>query len=240
MTYLVVHDSEDRGVYAFDSRGVAEKTAANFKNYVFMHEDEREKALALAGVTEVTDALFLIRKYNSKKREGKPTAQTERTSVEEKKAVPTHNFVKVFNKMKEMGNTIRIGMVNGDEYLVSVKSYFLKMADYKHDNLIMVVDGEVRANEAVLDAAVEKGLITVLPKTRIDYVDNYMILNGCDDRYSPNPVDAPFCHYEHQYSRVAINMDQVSNVSVVNDFEFGSNTVIKVDAVVKYLVKKML
>ena len=49
MTYLVVNDTEDRGVYKFDSRSVAEDIAYNLKNYVFMHEDELGKALAVAG-----------------------------------------------------------------------------------------------------------------------------------------------------------------------------------------------
>lgn len=244
MTYLVVNDVEDRGVYRFDSRGVAEKIAVNFKNYVFMHDDELEKALALAGVSDVTDALFLIRKYNSKKnKEEKVAKETTANSPEpkkkEQKDSSEHKFVKLFNKMKESGDTIRIALVNGDEYVVSIKSYFLNM-NGEVKNMITMVDGEPAANTIAIDNAIKNHQITCVPKTKVEYVDNYMILTNCDDRYSPNHRSNPYPHYEHEYPKVAIDMDTIASVSVIDNFNFGSNENITAEVIVKYLVKKML
>lgn len=244
MTYLVVNDVEDRGVYRFDSRGVAEKIAVNFKNYVFMHDDELEKALALAGVSDVTDALFLIRKYNSKKNKEEKVAKETTVSTpepkkKEQKEISEHKFVKLFNKIKESGDTIRISLVNGDEYVVSAKSYFLNMGG-ELKNMITMADGDPVANSAVLDNAIKNHQIICLPKTKVEYVENYMILTNCDDKYSPNYRNNPYPHYEHEYDKVAIDMNSVASVSVVRNFDFGSNEIITADVIVKYLVKKML
>ena len=246
MTYLVVNDSEDRGVYRFDSRGVAEKIATNFKNYVFMHEDELDKALALAGVSETTDALFLIRKYNSKKnKEEKEAAKEKKEPVvkEEKAEKKTdknsseHTFIKLFNKLKENGDTIQIVLKNGETYVVSVKSYFIAMKELPP---LLCAGGEPMVNDLVVDNAIKTNAIVCLPKTKIEYVENYMILTDCDDKYSPNHTDKPFSHYKHQYAKVAINMDDISCAAVIPNFDFGSNAVITSDIVVKYLVKRML
>ena len=247
MTYLVVNDVEDRGVYAFESRGVAEKIGQNFKNYVFMHDDEKDRALSLAGVSEITDALFLIRKYNSKSnkpkkedKEKKPSAQDKNTVNDDDKKMVDHHFVKVFNKMKESGIGIKISLVNGNEYIVSTKSYFLKMTSCTHQNFLSIVDGEVRVNDVVVGDAIKNGMISVLPKTKVEYVGNYMILNGCDDKYSPNYIAEPNSHYEHQYKQVAINMDQIVDVSVADEFDFGANEILRAEVLVKYLVRRML
>jgi len=244
MTYLVVNDIEDRGVYRFDSRGVAEKIAVNFKNYVFMHDDELEKALSLAGVSDVTDALFLIRKYNSKKNKDEKVAKETTVNnpepkKKEQKEVSEHKFIKLFNKMKESGDTIRISLVNGDEYVVSVKSYFLNM-DSAVKNMLTVANGEPVANSPVLDNAIKNNQIICLPKTKVEYVENYMILTNCDDKYSPNYRSNPYPHYEHEYTKVAIDMDTIASVSVIDNFDFGSNESITSEVIVKYLVKKML
>ena len=247
MTYLVVNDTEDRGVYRFDSRGVAEKIATNFKNYVFMHEDELDKALALAGVSETTDALFLIRKYNSKKnkeerevaKEKKEVVVAKEEKVEKKteKASKEHTFIKLFNKLKESGDTIRITLKSGEDYVVSTKSYFIAMKDVP----TMLCPGDVpTVNELVVDNAIKTHAIVCLPKTKIEYVENYMILTDCDDKYSPNHKDAPFAHYEHEYSKVAINMDDICSAAVIANFDFGSNQIITSEIVVKYLVRHML
>lgn len=244
MTYLVVNDIEDRGVYRFDSRGVAEKIAVNFKNYVFMHDDELEKALALAGVSDVTDALFLIRKYNTKKnKEEKVVKETTVVNAEpkkkESKEQSEHTFVKLFNRLKDVGNTIRITLVNGEEYDISVKSYFLNM-NGEVKNMITMINGEPTANSPVLDNAVKNNTITCVPKTKVEYVDNYMILSNCDDKYSPNYRENPYPHYEHEYAKVAIDMNAIASSAVIPDFNFGSNEIITSDIIVKYLVKKML
>lgn len=246
MTYLVVNDTEDRGVYRFDSRGVAEKIATNFKNYVFMHEDELDKALSLAGVSETTDALFLIRKYNSKKNKEEreaakekkePVAKEEKVEKKAEKSASEHTFIKLFNKLKESGDTIRITLESGEDYVVSVKSYFIAMRELPP---MLCADEVPTVNELVVDNAIKTHAIVCLPKTKIEYVENYMILTDCDDKYSPNHKDSPFAHYEHEYSKVAINMDDISSAAVIPNFDFGSNATITSDIVVKYLVKRML
>ena len=255
MTYLVVRDSEDRGVYRFDSRGVAEKIAYNFKNYVFMHEDELDKALALAEVNEVTDALFLIRKFNAKakreekkattKEEKKETVSCDKSMVAETtKKDSEHPFIKIYNKMREQGNTLRVTLVNGDVYVLSMKSYFIKMINKTVGNLLISSGGDISVNELAIDAAIKNHAITCLPKTRVDFVGNYMMLSNCDDQYSPNhrgtKAGEDYECYVHQYNKVAIDMNAIASVAIVDDFNFGSNEIITADIIVKYLVKKML
>lgn len=253
MTYLVVRDSEDRGVYRFDSRGVAEKLAYNFKSYVFMHEDELDKALALAEVSEVTDALFLIRKYAAKATREKKAVEKEKKEnvgcdksvvAETTKKDSEHPFIKIYNKMREQGNTLRVTLVNGDVYVLSMKSYFIKMTNKTVGNLLISSGGDISVNELAIDNAIKNHAIVCLPKTRVDFVGNYMMLANCDDQYSPNhrgtKDDENFEHYVHQYNKVAIDMNSIASIAVVDDFNFGSNEIITADIIVKALVKKML
>jgi hypothetical protein len=210
-----------------------------------MHEDELEKAKALAGVNEVTDAIFLIRKYRSKNNKEKPEKaekqKEKNTSKESQKDTNNeHELIKLFNRMRDSGNTIKISMVNGESYYVSVKSYFLKMTSCDGQNLVGFTNGEIKVNELAIDDAIRKGGITVLPKTKIEYFENYMILTGCDDEYSPNLISDDTPHYVHQFEKVAINMNNVASLSIVKDFDFGANEIIKADVLVKYLLKKML
>lgn len=239
MTYLVVNDTEDRGVYKFDSRSVAEDIAYNFKNYVFMHEDELDKALALAGVSEVTDAIFLIRKFRAKKTREEKAAKTETVKEKEssEKNVSEHPFVKLFNRLKDVGDTIRLTLDNGEEYVVSVKSYFIEV----HKTSNMLAGGTTPVvNEQVVQNAINNHSIVCLQKTKIEYVGNYMILTGCDDKYSPNYVQLPFETYVHEYPKVAINMDHIASASIVENFNFGDNKIITSEILVKYLVRHML
>lgn len=239
MTYLVVNDTEDRGVYKFDSRSVAEDIAYNFKNYVFMHEDELDKALALAGVPEVTDAIFLIRKFRAKKTREEKAAKTETITAKEssEKNISEHPFVKLFNRLKDTGDTIRLTLDNGEEYVVSVKSYFIEVRSTPN----MLVGGITPVvNEQVVQNAINNHSIVCLQKTKIEYVGNYMILTGCDDKYSPNYVQHPFETYVHEYPKVAINMDHIASASVVENFNFGDNKIITPEILVKYLVRHML
>ena len=124
MVYLVVKDPDDIGVYEFVSRGVAEKTAKIFKQAAVLESYEKEKAMSIVNASEVIDATFLIRKY---KNSNISTAKTDKEKAKNTPA-PTEiksNFVTLINKMKDIkNNSVRIEMINGDEFYLALKSLF--------------------------------------------------------------------------------------------------------------------
>lgn len=251
MTYLVVRDDSDRGVYAFESKSVAEDIASNLSSYVFMHDDEKQKALDLIGATEITDALFLIRKYRSKKKKVKkveePKPKTEKSEKNEKPKTVTkastygERFSIIVRKLYECGkDCLKITMVSGEEYIVYMRSVFYTTSEDLHKKFFIPAGSGVGVNTVVVDNAISTGKIGVLSRSKIEYVDDFAIISDCDDSYSPNVQDVDGkTVYKHLYDKIVINTEQIESIVPLNSVELGSYMIYN-PVLVKYLVGKML
>lgn len=255
MVYLVVKDAEDRGVYAFEFKSVAEDIASHLNNYVFMHEGEEDKAKALIGASEISDALFLIRKYRSKNRKrSKKNANEEKKAealVETKKAKDSKTVVRmdtqgerfsmIVHRMRELDVTcVKITMYSGLEYVVFLKSVFFATDGSIKGNLLASIDGEIVANSLYIDNYIKNGKIGVVKRSRIEYVDDFAIISGADDEYSPDVDNVNGkTSYKHRFEKIVIDTNRIESIIPFRPADFGDFTIDN-DVVVSYLVKKML
>lgn len=241
MVYLVVKDPDDIGVYEFVSRGVAEKTAKIFKQAAVLESYEKEKAMSIVNASEVIDATFLIRKY---KNSNISTAKTDKEKAKNTPA-PTEiksNFVTLINKMKDIkNNSVRIEMINGDEFYLALKSLFYITKPEYISKMLYVENGEVILNTNLIDDLINKGIIGIVPKSKIEMIDNFAVITNCDDKYSPNTKydENKNIRYEREYEKIVINTNQIESISPADDMTFGDYDLNK-EIIVKYLVKKML
>ena len=255
MVYLVVRDEADRGVYYFESRSVAEDIANNLSSYVFMHEDEKKAAMDLIGAKEITDALFLIRKYRSKKNKKNAEKKAEvvekqvesiSTTKKESKTVTRattygERFSIIIRRLYDAGNEcLKITMSSGDEYVIFLKSVFFTTEPNIHNRFMYPSGKNVEINTTVVDNAINTKKIGVLCKSKIEYVDDFAIISDCDDRYSPNVVSTNNnTEYRHMFDKIVINTERIESIVPVPTPDLGSY-MIRNDILVKYLVKKML
>lgn len=221
MVYLVVKDEVERGVYSFSSRSVAEDLASNFKNYIFLHEGEEDKAKALVGAEEITDAIFLIRKYRSKK---KPRPSTVDTPI--KDVTSESNFLKIVTHLKKQGaEAVKISMANGEDYIISLTNVFYTTEEGIQSKFMFVQNNQPEINAIVVDAAISNGQIAVLRRSTFDKIGDFIVLNSIDDDYQPNPVEKnDKIFFKHVYSKVIINPTQIVAFTPVEAFKVGKTT----------------
>lgn len=244
MVYLVVEGSEDKGVYSFESRGVAEDIAKNYKQSILMHEDELDKALKLVGSTEPIDAIFLIRKFRSEKNKTSKVTNTEKVEHTENKVTPFtygERFSTIIRKMNDLNiEAVKLTMFSGEEYIISVKSLFFTTKPDIQKRFLTSSNNEIQVNTIVVDDCVSTGEIGIIPRSKIEYVDNYAVISGCDDRCFPDVVNENNkTTYKHHFSRIVINTERVETI-VPFDIPSLGNYQIQNETLVKYLVKKML
>lgn len=223
MVYLVVKDEKDHGVYAFYTKEKAIEIASHLSNYVFMKESEKEKALALLGVKEISDASVLISKYRNK--QGK-TPKKERDN----------GFTDIF---RDVGRTdkdcLKITMTSGDEYVFYVRDVFYTTVADIHKKFLMPSSSGPIVNSTVVNDAVKAGRINCLRKSRIEYKGDFAMLYECDDKYSPDvDTESDNLGYKHHYEKAAINVRNVESVVPVDSQELGSY-MIKNPTLLRYL-----
>lgn len=244
MVYLVVKDNEYKGVYEFISRGVADTISKNFSQAVIMEEHEKERALTLVNVSEVTDAIFLIRKFGNKPSNSKK----EKAPVEEEKTIKTkdtkdnNTFTQIMNKMKELNvNALKVTMFSGDEYNIALKSQFYINEPNLKNKLLYIENGEVVLNKPFIDELISKGTIGIVPKSKFEVIDDFAVITNCDSKYSPNTRfdEDNKISYEREYEKIVINTKQIESICKADKVTFGDYEIHQ-EVIIKYLVKKML
>lgn len=229
-SYLGLKGTPYDGVYHFKSRRVRDRIAKQFENSYLSVDKQGILNEFNIHESEIKDGGFLmsneVRTYLDKKsKKGESIKPSTKENVEvskvEKKEKSVNLFENMVNALSDKYDMVEITMSTGELWRVALKNFYYMNNEEILQNIAYMDSTNVPCiREDIVDKLVKDHSISILSRSKITYFDNYVMIKGCDDAYSPNVANdkqgRPILM--HQVDNIVLNVNHIVSIKGFNEY----------------------
>lgn len=231
-SYLGLKGTPYDGIYHFKSRRVRDRIAKQFEGSYLSVDKQGILSEFNIHESEIKDGGFLmsneVRTYldkKSKKTENSKSSELDKgkvgTSKAEKKEKSANLLESMISALGNKYDMLEITMSTGEVWRVALKNFYYMGSEDILQNIAYIDSTNVPCiREDIVDKLVKDNSISILSRSKISYFDNFVMIKGCDDAYSPNVTNDKMGHpiLMHQIDNILLNVNQIVSVKGFNEY----------------------
>ena len=161
-------------------------------------------------------------KKEKPKNEDIEVVKAEVKEAKNKESNKSSNFTKnaLFELIKKYGedyDLVRFNMSDGNSYFATLNDMYLVAPSFDMKNLLK---GSKKDVADKISKWIKSGQISALSTTKMNFIENFILLIDADDLYSPNPRtnEKDITYFEHGISQILLNVSQIDSIYPTNDY----------------------